>query len=183
MKAGKVVKTFSTRDGRQMVLRFPRWEDLDDLLDLINSLVDERANIVRDKRVARDEEIDWLSRALASMEKDEIFYLVAEADGNVIANSEICRRAGAYEQHVGVIGIAIRGGFRDLGIGTEMMNALTTQGRTMGMSVLELSVFANNERAIRVYKKVGFAETGRVPRKFFKEGKYMDEIIMTKLME
>jgi RimJ/RimL family protein N-acetyltransferase len=183
MKAGRVVKTFSARDRRQVVLRSPRWEDLDDLLELINSLVDERANIVRDKRVSRDEEIDWLSRALARMEKDEIFYLVAEADGKVIANSEICRRTGGYEQHVGVVGIAIREGFRDLGIGTEMMNALITQGQTMGLSVLELSVFANNERAIHVYKEVGFAETGRVPRKFFKEGKYIDEIIMTKLME
>jgi len=183
MKAGKVAKTFSARDGRQVVLRSPRWEDLDDLLELINSLVDERANIVRDRRATRHEEIDWLSRALARMEKDEIFYLVAEADGKVIANSEIWRRTGAYEQHVGAIGIAIRDGFRDLGIGTEMMKALITQGRTMGMSVLELSVFANNERAVHVYKKVGFTETGKVPRKFFKEGKYIDEIIMTKLME
>jgi len=183
MKAGKIVKTFSAKDERQVVLRTPQWEDLDDLLDLINSLVDERANITRDQKVTRDEEIDWLSRALARMEKDEIFYLAAEVDGKIIANSEIGRRTSAYEKHVGVIGTAIKNGFRDLGIGTEMMKTLIGQGRAMGISVLELAVFANNERAIHVYKKVGFAETGRVPRKFFKEGKYVDETIMTKLLE
>jgi hypothetical protein len=32
-----------SKDGRNVVLRTPRWRDLDDLLELINSLVDEKA--------------------------------------------------------------------------------------------------------------------------------------------
>lgn len=43
-----------------MILRTPRWEDLDDLLELINSLVEEKAGIVRTEKVSRQEEIDWL---------------------------------------------------------------------------------------------------------------------------
>ena len=182
MKSGKIFRSFTAKDRRKVVLRTPVWEDLDDFLELINSLVEERADILRTEKVSRDEEIDFLSRVLSRLEKDEMFYLVAEVDGKVVAVSEISKRSG-YEKHVGVIGIAIRSEFRDLGIGTEMMNALVEQAQEMGLKVLTLTAFAANKPAIHVYEKVGFLQTGRIPKKHFKDGKYIDEIIMTKLLE
>lgn len=183
MKAGEVICRLSARDGRKVVLRTIRWEDLDDLLEMINSLVEEKADIVRAEKVSRTEEIDWLAKALSRLEKEEGFYLVAEVDGKVVANSEIGRGYTSYDRHVGGIGIAIREGFRDIGIGTEMMRTLIKQARAMGLKVLKLSAFENNKRAIHVYERLGFVQTGRIPRKFFKEGKYVDEIIMALLLE
>jgi len=182
MKAGKVVRSFIAKDGRQVVLRAPRWEDLDDLLELVNSLVDEKADIAKTEKVSREEEIDFLSKALSRLEKDETFYMLAEIGGKVVAVSEIGRRSG-YEKHVGVIGIAIRSGFRDLGIGTEMIKTLVEQAKEMGLKVLTLSAFASNKRAVHVYERVGFVQTGRIPKKFSKEGKYIDEIVMTRVLE
>jgi RimJ/RimL family protein N-acetyltransferase len=129
------------------------------------------------------DEIDWLARALGSLEKDEVFYLVAEVDGKVVANSGIDTRRGGYDRHVGVVGIAIREGFRDVEIGTEMMRTFIQRARFMGLKVLTLSVFESNKRAIHVYESVGFVQTGRVQRKFLREGEYVDEVIMTLLLE
>ncbi len=182
MKAGKTIRDFSAKDGRRVILRTPKWEDLDDMLELINSLVEERADILRSEKVLREEEIDWLSKVLSRLEKDETFYVVAEVNGKVVAVSEINRRSG-YERHVGVVGIAIRSGFRNIGIGTEIMQTLIDQARVTGLKVLTLTAFATNSSAIHLYEKVGFMQTGRVPKKHFKEGKYIDEIIMTKLLE
>ncbi len=182
MKAGKIVKTFNAKDGRRVILRVPRWEDLGDLLELINSLVEEEADILRTEKVSREEEIDWISKTLASIEKDDAFYLVAEVDGKVIASSDIHPCVG-FARHVGVLGIIIRNGFRDVGIGTEMMITLIERAREMGLKVLTLSVFASNKRAIHVYERVGFTVTGRVPKKFFKGGEYIDELIMVKVLE
>jgi RimJ/RimL family protein N-acetyltransferase len=182
MKSGKLVRCFSARDKREVILRTPRWEDLDDFLELINSLVAERADILKSERVSREEEIDFLSGLLNRLEKDEVFYLVAEMDGRVVAVSEISRRTG-YEAHVGVIGIAIKSGFRDFGIGTEMMKVLIRQARKWGLKVLTLTTFASNKRAIHVYEKIGFVQTGKFLKKIFKEGKYIDEVVMTKLLE
>jgi L-amino acid N-acyltransferase YncA len=182
MKSGKIVQSFFAKAGRKVVLRTPKWEDLDDFLEIINSLVDEGADILRTERVSKEEEIDFLSRVLSRLEKDEMFYLVAEVDGKVVAVSEISKRGG-YEKHVGVIGIAIRNGFRDLGIGTEIMKTLVEQAQKMGLKVLTLSAFATNKPAIHVYEKVGFVQTGTIPKKHFKEGKYIDEIILTKVLE
>jgi len=182
MKSGKIVRNFFAKDGRKVVLRTPKWEDLDDFLELINSLVEERADTLRTERVSKEEEVDFLSKVLSRLEKDEMFYLVAEVDGKVVAVSEISKRGG-YEKHVGVIGIAIRNGFRDLGIGTEIMKTLVEQTQKMGLKVLTLSAFATNKPAIHVYEKVGFVQTGTIPKKHFKEGKYIDEIILTKVLE
>jgi RimJ/RimL family protein N-acetyltransferase len=182
MKSGKFVRRYSLGNKREVILRTPRWEDLDDFLDLINSLVKERVEISRTELVSKEEEIDFLARMLSRLEKDELFFLIAEVDGKVVASSEIDRRTG-YEGHVGVIGLAIKSGFRDLGIGTEMMMTLVKQAEKMGLKVLTLTAFASNSRAIHVYEKVGFVQTGRIPKKHFKDGKYIDEIIMTKLLE
>jgi RimJ/RimL family protein N-acetyltransferase len=182
MKSGKIVRSFFAKDGRKVVLRTPKWEDLDDFLELINLLVEERADILKTERVSKEEEIDFLSKVLSRLEKDEMFYLVAELDGKVVAVSEISKRGG-YEKHVGVIGIAIRNGFRDLGIGTGITKTLVEQAQKMGLKVLTLSAFATNKPAIHVYEKIGFVQTGTIPKKHFKEGKYIDEIILTKVLE
>jgi RimJ/RimL family protein N-acetyltransferase len=171
-----------TKDGRKVVLRTPKWEDLDDLLEMINSLVDEKADIIRAEKVTREQEIDWLSLVLRRLEKDEVFYLVAQIDGRVVACSEVCRGSGSYDRHVGMLGIAVRNGFRDVGLGTETMQTLIDQSRTIELKVLTLSVFDTNKRAIHVYEKVGFKQTGKIPQKFFKGGKYVDEIIMMLLL-
>ena len=178
MKTGKVIRKFVAKDGRTVVLRTPKWEDLDDQLEFICSLVDESADITMNKKPTRQEEAEWLGRLLANLENDKDFALVAEVDSKVVANSELSRKSG-YAAHVGEIGIAIRAGYRDVGIGTEMLGALIAHGREIGLRVIKLSVFSTNPRAKHVYEKVGFRETGRIPREFFKDGKYADEILMT----
>lgn len=182
MKTGKIIRSFTSKDGQKVILRTPKWEDLDDLLELINSLVDEKADIFRAEKVSRLEEIDWLSRTLAGLEKDEFFFLVAEVEGKVVASSDLHPQKG-YDKHVGVIGIVIKKGVRDVGIGTEIMKTLVEQAKKTGLKVLTLSAFATNKRAIHVYEKIGFAQTGRVPKKHFRDSQFIDEVIMTMLLE
>lgn len=182
MQLGKVFRKFLTTDQQRVILRTPRSEDLDGLMELINSLVDEKAEIARTEKVTRKEETEWLPKMLANLEKNELFFLVAEVDGKLVASSDVHILSGD-EKHVGVLGIIIKRGYRELGIGTEIMKALVEQTTTLGLKVLTLHVFATNKRAIHVYEKVGFIQTGRIPKKHFRESQYIDEIIMTKLIE
>ena len=179
MKTGKILCRFADREGREVILRTPRWEDLDDLTDFINSLVEEGADICRKEKVTREEEAEWLGRRLADLENDKVLLMVAEVDGKVVANSEIGRKEG-YSSHVGGLGIGIRTGYRDVGIGTEMLRTLIAQAEGMGLKILTLGIFASNDRAMHVYDKVGFKETGRFPKEIYKDGRYIDHIIMTR---
>lgn len=182
MRAGKTVKRFTAKDGRRVILRTPKWEDLDELLELINSLVDEGAEISKNKKATREEEINWLASLITRVEKSETSFLVADVGGKVVASSDVNPRTG-YESHVGSIGIVIKQGYRDVGIGTEIMRTQIDLAKKTGLKVLTLTVFASNERAIHVYKKTGFIQTGKIPRKHFKDGIYIDEVIMTNLLE
>src|SRR5208283_2820179 len=182
MQVGKVFRKFCAQDGREVILRTPKWEDLDDLMKLINSLVDEKAEIARTVKVTRDEEAEWLHKMLASLEQDEHFFLVGEVDRKIVASSDI-RILEGDEKHVGVLGILIKSNYQDLGIGTEIMKTLVEQAMFFDLKVLMLYVLATNKRAVHVYKKVGFVQTGKVPKKHFRQGRYIDELIMTKLIE
>jgi len=177
VKAGEVYRSFVARGGQRVVLRAPRWEDLDGLLDLINSVVEEGALILRDRLATREEEADWLGRTLASVEKGNEVYILAEVGGAVVGSCNLSRRSGC-RSHTGDLGIAIKKGFRNAGIGTEMIKTLVEEARRMGLKVLTLGVFATNETAQHVYRKVGFREVGRIPKEFCRDGKYIDHVLM-----
>lgn len=171
-------RTFFAKDGREVVLRSLQWEDLDDLLEFINSLVDEGADIVRTEKATRNDEIEWLSRYLARSEKGEIINCAAEVGGKVVANSEVGKREGSMS-HVAGFGIVIKQGYRGIGIGTKIMEALIEESRSVGLKILVLEVFDTNKTAKALYSKMGFKEDGRIPNGIYKNGKYIDLIRMT----
>ena len=170
---------FTANDGREVILRTPKWEDLDDFLAFINSLVEEGADIFMNQKVTREQEAKWLGRRFAEAEKGQGFLLLAEVDGKVVANSSITKKTG-YSRHVGGLGIAILNGFRDIGIGTEMLKTLISKAENMDLKMLTLTVFSTNKRAKHVYEKVGFRETGRIPNGIYRDGKFIDQIMMVK---
>jgi GNAT superfamily N-acetyltransferase len=99
---------------------------LDDFFIFINALVDEGADIFRDQKVTRAQEAEWLGRVLA------------EIDGRVVASAAVSKQKGC-SSHVGSVGIGISQAYRDLGIGTAMLEALIAEAQA---SVLHVQVLA-----------------------------------------
>ena len=173
----KVYREFLSKDGRRVVLRTPRIGDLDDFLEFINSLVDEEADILVSEKTSRDAEADWLGKLLAEIEKGKVINVTAEVDGKVVGNSDVHKGTGK-RSHTGALGIALRHGYHDVGIGTEMMRVLAQESGKAGLKLLRLSVFDSNLRARHVYEKVGFREVGRIPKAIRKGDSYVDEVWM-----
>ena len=180
MKTGKILRKFNVEDGRTVILRTPKWEDLDDFLELINSLVDEKAEIYVTEKVTREEEAKWLLEVINHLERDEDFFLAAEVGKKVIALAEFKIKNDDKEHPAGAIGIIVKKGYRNLGIGTEILKTLLEQAAFFGLQNMTINAFATNKRAIHVYKKVGFIESGIIPNSQFRQGKLIDEIILTK---
>jgi RimJ/RimL family protein N-acetyltransferase len=152
---------------------------LDDLLDLVNSLVEEKAEIYITEKFTRKAEAEWLLKVLSRLKRDEQFFLVAEVDRRVVASSDFQIKDGT-EERVGAIGIIVRNGYRNLGIGTEIMKTLLEQAACFGLRTMTVNAFATNERAIHVYEKVGFVQSGIIPKKHFRQGRFIDEVTMSK---
>lgn len=82
-------------------------------------------------------------------------------------------------KHRANFGVMVRKKYWNLGIGNLLITRMLQIAKDTGYEQVELGVFENNENAIRIYKKIGFEEWGRVRRAFkLKNGNYYDEIIM-----
>lgn len=90
-----------------------------------------------------------------------------------------------WRNRVGEAGIII--GARDYwgkGYGTDAMQTLVAWGfYTLNLNRVQLRVYADNERAIRSYQKVGFQIEGRLRQGNFYHGSYRDVLYMGVLRE
>ena len=179
LSPGRILNEFSAKDGRKVILRTPKWEDVDDALDLINSLVEEDAMIIMNEKKTRDQEIDWLVNVLRKLEKGEFIMVCAEVDEKLVGLCEIEPMNGKM-RYTGNLGISVKKGYRDIGIGLDLMKETEKHAIHMGLKTLVLEVFEGNERAIHVYQKMGYKITGRKPEAVLHKGEYIDSIVMTK---
>ena len=84
MKEATILRSFEAKDGKKVMLRAPKWSDLDDYLHFINSLVEEKAMIMMNEKQTRDSEIGWISQLLSSVERDKKVALIAEVNGRLV---------------------------------------------------------------------------------------------------
>lgn len=67
----------------------------------------------------------------------------------------------------------------DKGAGTEATRLLVEFGfKDLNLHRIYLHVFANNQRAIHLYEKCGFAREGRLRDDIFLDGQYQDSLVM-----
>jgi putative acetyltransferase len=52
----------------------------------------------------------------------------------------------------------------------------------LNLTRLELEVYADNEAAIHLYKRFGFEEEGHLRQHAFRDGQYVDSIVMGRLL-
>lgn len=126
---------------------------------------------------SRGREEQWLA-SMAQSQTDAVFAICTQDGGEPIGT---CGLHGIeWVDRFAVAGIAI---FEEAhlgrGVGTEAMRLLVDHAFwALNLERVELNVFDFNTRAIHVYKKLGFVEEGRLRRRRFKEGRWVDEILM-----
>jgi len=65
------------------------------------------------------------------------------------------------------------------GFGTDAMRTLLRHGFDgLNLHRIYLRVFVDNERAIAIYRHLGFSEEGRLRKHFFRRGEYHDMLVM-----
>ena len=110
------------------------------------------------------QEAEFLKEKTESPNEIEI---VAVVDGVVAGTAGIEAVGAKYKlKHRAELGIAILKEYWGLGIGKALMEACIECAKDAGYTQLELNAVAENERAVSLYKKMGFVEYGRNPRGF-----------------
>ena len=170
---------YMAKDGTLVLLRYPSENDSIQLMSVLNELVDEHAPIGANEKVNRKQEEEYVRNAIKEIKEKKRIQFLAEIDKKIVANIGINRLYGK-SAHVGELGIFIKKLYRDKGIGEFMIKQALKYAHKEGIKIVKLSVFANNDRAIHLYKKLGFKKVGLLKGALKDKGKYFDEIIMAK---
>ncbi|MFK7800099.1 MAG: GNAT family N-acetyltransferase [Anaerolineae bacterium] len=112
---------------------------------------------------------------------DNIISLVAEIDGKVVGRLGLTTSVRPRRKHAGALGMGVHDAYAGRGVGTALMNAVVDMADNwLNLSRLELDVFTDNAPAIGLYKKFDFVEEG-VKRAFaYREGEYVDTLMMAR---
>jgi len=80
--------------------------------------------------------------------------------------------------HTGNLGaMYVRDTARGTGLADALVDALVDHASSV-VEQIELTVNAENPRAIKFYERHGFRPIGRIPRSLFVEGRYYDDLLM-----
>ena len=178
METGMIVKTVRSNKGHDVVIRYPKWEDVDALTEYINELSQEDTFItVHHEVMTKENEMHYLADNFCKMEKGDMIQLFAFVEGVFAANCSI-ERGTRRMKHVGTVAIAIQKAYREEGIGTVLLETLIAQAKKLPLALLTLSCYETNDRALHVYEKVGFQKAGMIPGAIDLHGHKQGEIFM-----
>jgi RimJ/RimL family protein N-acetyltransferase len=104
--------------------------------------------------------------------------LVALSGDELVGWADVLPKDRPIHAHVGVLGIGLLPPFRGRGLGAALMQAALREASGRGFVRVELTVRAQNERAIALYEKFGFEREGICRDALFVDGRYEDLIVM-----
>lgn len=122
----------------------------------------------------------WRKRL--EMSTDRRIPLVAVHEGQVIGNISLEQYIRIRQSHVGTIGMGVASAWQGKGVGSRLMQAaLAVADDWMNLRRVELTVFADNEAALKLYTKFGFEREGLLRDYAVRDGAYVDALTMARL--
>jgi putative acetyltransferase len=89
---------------------------------------------------------------------------------------------GLVAKHAAYLGMAVHDKWQSKGVGTALMKAaIDLADNWLDLSRLELTVYTDNEPAMRLYKKLGFVVEGTHRKYAFRDGVYVDAYCMARV--
>lgn len=169
------------KTGEKILIRHINELDIDGVWNNFNEVVEEGIYLpVLFPVKSRFEKQSWYN----SIKKEREICIVAvhpklKVPYNILGQCEISSLDWDAATHVGSLGIIVQKKYRDLGIGFSIINMAIRESKDLNnKEKIILSCFSNNERALFLYKKLGFKIIGRREKQFYMDSKYYDEILM-----
>lgn len=127
--------------------------------------------------------LDLWKQRLSNLHERKGFFLVATVDEKLLGMLGLELWEGSLRRrHVGSFGMCVHDDWQGKGIGNALMEAmLDLADNWLNLRRLELQVFTDNERAIRLYRRHGFEVEGTLRQYAFRNGAFADVFMMARL--
>lgn len=172
---------FALKDGRTALLRSPRDEDIQGVLDYLYISAGETDFILRYPeecgKYTPEGEKALFDRINASGNEAMLVCLV---DGKVAGNCQIAWKTGMKTRHRAAVAIALLKEYWNQGIGTRMFREMIRIAEeNPDILQMELEFVEGNARARALYEKMGFRITGVRPNAIrLRDGTLLNEYSM-----
>jgi len=122
--------------------------------------------------------LEWLQKV-----EPQSCRLVAVAEGRIVGSAGLhMASTGLGRSHVRMLGIGIAPGFQGRGVGRMLIERLLDWADNWaGVLRVELMVHADNDRAMALYRSMGFEDEGRHRGYAMKDGRYVDSLSMARM--
>ena len=163
----KYEQTILLKNGKEAVIRNGDEPDGAAVFDVFNRTHGETDYLLTypdENSFDSEQEAQFLKEKAISPNEIE---LVAIVDGKIAGTAGIESVGEKYKvKHRAEFGIGILKEYWGLGLGKALTKACIQCAKDAGYEQLELNVVAENERALSLYRSLGFIEYGRNPRGF-----------------
>ncbi len=170
-----------TRDGRPFEVRTATEGDIDAIIAHERHMLEHNPFKVREPEEVNFDSEEYREHIREYLEGDGKLSLIAVARGEVVGRLTFRNGKLRKMSHHGYFGIAVNDGWRGQGVGRAMIGVLLDWAAAGPLiEKVYLGVFAGNDSAIELYRKMGFVEESRV-RQYFKigPGRYSDDVQMS----
>jgi ribosomal protein S18 acetylase RimI-like enzyme len=154
-------------------------EHIESFHEALDSVCKEKIYISRFEAPPLDKTRDFILNNI----KNNVPQYVALSNNKVIGWCDITLNEKPTFKHCGRLGIGIIAGYRSQGIGNTLLNITLKKAEEIGIERVELEVYENNKRAIKLYKRNGFKIEGKKIKSSKIDGKYCNNLIMAKFLK
>ena len=180
---GAKIEHFTSKSGKEIVLRYVQEDDTEELCRYINKLSKEDTFICfSGETISLGEEKKYLQEQIEKMLRGDSTPIVVVHKGNIIGHSSVERNFVDKKRglHIGNFGLSVEREYRGDWIGQKLMETVIKQAKKQipDLKIIRLNVYGSNSTAQNLYKKMGFQEYGRLPKGALYKKKYLDLIEM-----
>jgi RimJ/RimL family protein N-acetyltransferase len=176
-----LIHTIKTAEGREIIIREAVEADAEGILDFGRELfanTDQVLTMLHEFNYTVEQEREMIYDH--AMRKDALLLVAAHGNKIVGLMNFSCHKKTKMS-HSGEMGVSVRPGYQQNGIGRAMLRLLLIWAETVDMvEKIILNVFHTNLHGIRLYQSLGFKPEGRQVRAIRQpDGSYADMITMS----
>ncbi len=172
-------KEILLKNGKTLLIRNGLPKDALASVEFVDKVAAETINLTfgpGDLNLTEESQIKFFNKHL---EEENLLALLAFVDGMVVCQMNFTPQSRPRRRHVGEFGISVLKEYWGLGIGKEVLKTLIEWAhQSKVIRKINLFVLTSNQRAINLYKGLGFKEEGMTTRDAQIDGKFYDALLM-----
>jgi len=169
--------TLTLADNKKVGFRPIQSTDTEMLWNMFSSLSEESlSNLV--PPFTRERIEGWTG----NIDYDKVLTIVAvtgeKDEERIVGTTSLSFNTHEIFRHKAELGVTVHDDYQNMGIGTAMLKHLLSIARMKTLRKIWLLVNTDNDRAVYLYKKIGFEIEGKLSKERYFDGKFGDQYRM-----